>query len=446
MKPALLQLPNETLARIAHLCKEQDRRTKARLDNLGEDGDNEELIGPWEKLKPSLHALSKSCQKLRDVCIPLIFTTIDLEGAADPLFFRRIAPKYALNFDTVELVCSADDDTDDIHEALLVSSGLKGIRNVIIGGDFLSEISLGSRTNFATWLLSNDEVATRTLSSLLTSTSGLRSLTLAGTPYGSESSHAQLFQQICSLTSLDELDLQGDWLPLLSASTVQPTTPIHSLVLRKESALDRHNIEFISHFASTLRSLEIEAFGEIDKLPGSLPLFTTKFPNLHFIHLNNTATPLLSSSPSLLPSLQTLRITLVDQTIDDLIPHLQNFSRQLAALKTVEIGPDGLVDRRLARYTRHQFLKNSFKHRESDFEDYYEGRSILLDDFKKVQEEEEENAAEKYIRWMSRPLRDVLKFGLELEEAVAKSGDVQKMEKLVQAARPLLMLKEFEED
>ncbi|GAA5991800.1 hypothetical protein JCM5350_005429 [Sporobolomyces pararoseus] len=234
-------------------------------------------------------------------------------------------------------------------------------------------------------------------------------------------------------------------LDFVSTFTSPPVAPLHSLGLHKDSPLDQESIAFISHFAKTLTTLEVGVYGGIEQSLGSLPLFTTEFPSLRFLHLSNSAASLLSSSHSFLPSLQTLRVTSVDGAIDEIIPPLREHVRQISSLETVEFVPN-LRKRHHAPYTRSQFLSNSFELQHSDFEDYDQGSSILLDDYKEVQQKEEEDVSKDYIEDRRRPLRDVLRFGLQMEKSIAITGDVQKMAKLAQATRPLLMLKEFEED
>ncbi|GAA5962929.1 hypothetical protein JCM3765_005925 [Sporobolomyces pararoseus] len=261
-----------------------------------------------------------------------------------------------------------------------------------------------------------------------------------------------VIERIGNLTCLRQLSLEGAWVNLLSKQLHQPIGSLRCLTLVKSSPLDQDNMEFITLFAPTLETLRIQVRYELRDNFEDIPLFTSPFPQLRRLHVYNSTALVLSSSPSFLPSLQFLSITAPSRLLGELISKLQQYLRGLEGLVNIELAASS-AERYRETYARDEFLDESFELASSRLQDSASGRSILFDDFEQAQVEEEgdgaegdEAAGEEYIRRRARPLRDVLQFGLEMEKALAKSGDVLKMEQLVQAARPLLMLKEFEED
>ncbi|GAA5977760.1 hypothetical protein JCM5350_006171 [Sporobolomyces pararoseus] len=473
MKQSLLQLPNETLARIAHLCQQQDRRSTERLKSLRDGKTSQELVGTWGKLTPSLHELSRTCQKIRAVCAPLLFSTVQIERVTNPVFRRRIVPLYATHFRTVELDHSFDNAVpDSVLDALAVLSSLKGICEVTVNGRFIAGICPASSSDFPNWPCGTGEAAaslrvllsraerlqvlatgwTDIIARILSIPINLKTLELhKRSPFSPELVDPIVIERIGNLAHLRQLLLSGNWVNLLSDQLHQPIESLRSLTLHKNSPLNQANIEFISLFASKLEELRIEISGGAGENPESPPLFTSPFPRLRSLHLSNSAPSFLVSSPSHLPSLRYLSITTTDRLFAELIPKLQQSLLHLQSIECIELATS--PTQRYSRiYARDEFVDESFGQESCRLQDVLNGRSILLDDFKGPGGEEEdeaegeEDAGEKYIRRREIPLRDVLQFGLEMEKAVAKTGDVQRMEKLIQATRPLLMLKQFEED
>ncbi|GAA5856615.1 hypothetical protein JCM8547_005892 [Rhodosporidiobolus lusitaniae] len=340
---------------------------------------NEDWRNPWTKMDRSLDALSRTSKSWRELCLPFLFKTVGASGINSPAFSRLVVPLHGEHITDAIL---AGDTFDALSDFILSFPMLSNLAYLYVGcqhstlqhgpddppaylvrtpeykaGEAETVTALRSAFRRITALHISTIVEPAVVMPLLGSAPQVEALKIDMTGALSVDSPsavlARMYPVIVTLgrlTHLQHLDVDYGASELAVAAAAPslpaPLWPLRSLSFAPNSK-NKQALDFVNSFAGSLEELALTRFATDEA--GSPSLFTTSFPHLRSLTLDNCLLPFLSytkhtpslTSLSLLISTGSPAVTfgllnsLLPQLLDSL-PDLRHLTFDFSSLVDVD--------------------------------------------------------------------------------------------------------------
>ncbi|GAA6006044.1 hypothetical protein JCM11491_002010 [Sporobolomyces phaffii] len=322
---SLTRLPDELLLEIVAKCVKQDRRLteRRRLFSRG--------VGPGlsMEVEPSLKMLSRTCRRIRSLCVPKLFSVVSVKNGAEA-GFRQFFDHFRTHFRTLDLTAPPESSTpNQLGAFIILVATATGIDSVEVAGRFLLRASLLAKRTAAS-------IAWRTILGRIRELSITRqcdveecaailqfvNCDLVKLALEWPTSHrstedesfaaVNLISELGGFPKLTELSLKAKWaIPMTSLTHVRTLDdlplPLTKLTLAV-NCVEESTRTLIAQFRSTLESLTLITYEDADSWNLLPPIFTSPFPALTHLTVVGTCTRYMSTPPAMTPSLRHLLV------------------------------------------------------------------------------------------------------------------------------------------